>query len=346
MMTSFKSGLKQGSRAVRMSGSRGFTLVELMIAMLLGLVIIGGVISVFLANKQTYRTNEAMSEVQDHARTAFEFLSRDIRMAGLTGCGNLDKVANVLNNKDSDWYANFDNAVKGYDDNEPDPAAAFGTAEAERVSGTDSFQTLGAAGSGFSVEKHQTTSAQFKINESTTDFYDGALVIVCDPVQASIMQITNYNSSNVTVVHNTGTGTPGNCSKGLGFPTECTTNGNEYEYGPNSQMALLKAAGWYIGNNPEGGRSLYRVQLDDQSGVPVAEPVEMVRNVTDMQLKYHVPEESTFKAASSVDDDDWSEVDSVRVSLIMQSDDERAGTDANPLRRSLSTTVTIRNRVN
>ncbi|MFO7582517.1 PilW family protein [Guyparkeria sp.] len=344
-MTSFKSGLKQGSRAARKSGSRGFTLVELMIAMVLGLVIIGGVISVFLANKQTYRTNEAMSEVQDHARTAFEFLSRDIRMAGLTGCGNLEKVANVLNNKDSDWYANFDNAVKGYDDNEPDPAAAFGTGEAERVTGTDSFQTLGAAGTGFSVTEHKTKSANFKINEKSTDFYDGALVIVCDPVQASIMQITNYNSSNVTVVHNTGTGDPGNCSKGLGFPTECTATGNEYEYGPNSQMALLKAAGWYIGNNPAGGRSLYRVQLNDQSGEPIAEPVEMVRNVTDMQLMYHVPEESTFKAASSVDDDDWSEVDAVRVSLIMQSDDERAGTDANPLRRSLSTTVTIRNRV-
>ncbi|MCL7745066.1 PilW family protein [Guyparkeria hydrothermalis] len=326
--------------------SRGFTLVELMIAMVLGLIIIGGVISVFIANKQTYRTNEALSQVQDHARTAFEFLARDIRMAGLTGCGNLDKVANVLNNKDSDWYANFDNAVRGYNEGQADPAAAFGTGVAERVAGTDSFQTLGAAGTGFSVANHKTTSAQFKINESTTDFYDGALVIVCDPVQASIMQITNYNSSNVTVVHNTGTGDPGNCSKGLGYPTECTTNGNEYEYGPNSQMALLEAAGWYVGNNPAGGRSLYKVQLDDQSGEPIAQAIEMVRNVTNMQLTYHVPGNSAFVAASSVSDDDWSEVDAVRVSLAMQSDDDRVGTDDDVLRRSMSTTVTIRNRVN
>lgn len=60
----------------------GFTLVELMIAMVLGLVVVAGVISVFIANKQSYRTNEALSQVQDASRTAYEFMARDIRMAG------------------------------------------------------------------------------------------------------------------------------------------------------------------------------------------------------------------------------------------------------------------------
>ena len=52
--------------------ARGFTLIELMIAMLLGLIVVGGVSSIFLANQQTYRSNEALSEVQDGARVSFE----------------------------------------------------------------------------------------------------------------------------------------------------------------------------------------------------------------------------------------------------------------------------------
>ena len=54
----------------------GFTVVELMIAMLLGLIVIGGVVSVFLANQRTYRTNQALGDVQDSSRIAFELMAR------------------------------------------------------------------------------------------------------------------------------------------------------------------------------------------------------------------------------------------------------------------------------
>ena len=43
--------------------SAGFTLIELMIAMLLGLIVIAGVTSVFLATQRSYRTNEALGDV-------------------------------------------------------------------------------------------------------------------------------------------------------------------------------------------------------------------------------------------------------------------------------------------
>lgn len=336
----------------RMQGTgrrlRGFTLVELMIAMLLGLIVIGGVVSVFIANKQSYRTNEALSQVQDHGRTSFEFLARDIRMAGLSGCSNLDRIANVLNNGPNggaatDWFANFANSIIGYEGNQTDPAVTTGTGVAERVDGTDSFQLVGIEGSGFSVESHNATAAEFKINEPTTDFDDGDFVVVCDPDHAAVMQITNYNSSNVSVVHNTGTGTPGNCSKGLGFPTQCTANGNPYEFGPNSQIAKLASKAWYIGNNPAGGRSLYRITLENQSGTPVGVATEMVRNVNDMQVTYHADGGTTFQTADAVVD--WTVVDSARVVLTVQSEMERAGTDQDVLTRNLSTTVAIRNRV-
>jgi type IV pilus assembly protein PilW len=77
--------------------SRGFTLLELMISMVLGLVVIGGALGVVLSNRQSYRTNEGLSQVQERARTAFELLARDVRQAGVTGCNNNGRVANVLN---------------------------------------------------------------------------------------------------------------------------------------------------------------------------------------------------------------------------------------------------------
>lgn len=68
-------------------GSRGFSLVELMIAIVLGLVVMGGVISIFVANRQAFRVSENMAHVQENARVAFELLARDLREAGETHAG-------------------------------------------------------------------------------------------------------------------------------------------------------------------------------------------------------------------------------------------------------------------
>ncbi|HET7222033.1 MAG TPA: prepilin-type N-terminal cleavage/methylation domain-containing protein, partial [Rhodanobacteraceae bacterium] len=79
--------------------NRGFTLIELMIAMLLGLIVIAGVTSVFLAGQKSYRTNGALAEVEDGSRIAFELLARDIRQAGETGCDTSSgRITNVLKN--------------------------------------------------------------------------------------------------------------------------------------------------------------------------------------------------------------------------------------------------------
>ncbi|MDP3857782.1 MAG: prepilin-type N-terminal cleavage/methylation domain-containing protein [Stagnimonas sp.] len=323
----------------------GFSLVELMIALVLGLVVILGASTVFLSNKQSYRTNHALGQVQENSRIAFELMARDIRQAGLTGCGNSGRVANVLNNLGTDWWANFGNAVRGYEGNQDDPAVTEGTASAQRIVGTDSLQLIGIANSGLSVESHQATAASLKLNESTTDLADGDIILVCDPDHAVITQVTNYNSSNVTLVHNTGTGSPGNCSKGLGFPTLCTTNGTAYEFGRNSQVAKLAAADWYIGNNPLRGRSLYRVAVINSSAVPTPTAQEMIRNVTDLQITYHVSGASGFVTAAAVTTaGSWATVNAMRLVLTLQGTDLSTGTDAQPITRQLTAAVNLRNR--
>ena len=50
---------------------KGMTLIELLVSMVLGLIVVGGVVSVLLSNKSSYRTNEGLSQIQETARTAF-----------------------------------------------------------------------------------------------------------------------------------------------------------------------------------------------------------------------------------------------------------------------------------
>ena len=330
--------------------SRGFTLVELMISMLLGLIVVAGVISVLVANKRTYRSTEGLSQVQESARTAFELLARDVRQAGNNGCGNTNRIANVLKNS-ADWWTKWF-GTRGYESSQVDPAAAVGSNIGERVAGTDSFQLQGIEGTGLSVVTHNPTSAEFKINSVTTSFVADDILMVCDFDHATIFQVSNYNSANVTVVHNTGNPAhgPGNCSKGLGYPTDCSsTNGNAYTYGPNSQLARFTAVDWYIGNNgraAEGGRSLYRVRLDS-GAVPATE--EVVAGVRDMQVLYRVNTSNSFVEATSVAAADWVNVNAMQVILTVDSADQRISTDlatnSGRLQRTFTALFTLRNRV-
>lgn len=329
--------------------SRGFTLVELMISMVLGLVIIGGALGVILANRQSYRTNEGLSQVQESARTAFELLARDVRQAGVTGCDSNGRVANVVVAQAGTtvpwWQTWF--GLRGFDGAQNDTAVGFGSATPDnRISGTDSLQLQGIEGTGLSVVSHQPTSAQFQINTTTTAIATDDIVMVCDFDHAAIFKITNYNSSNTTVVHNASSGNswPQNCSKGLGYPTDCGSQaGNAYAYGPNSQIARLTAVDWYIGNNQrpaEGGRSLFRRRM-------TAAPEEIVAGVTDMQVSFREQGGAEFVRADEVAA--WTNVNAIMVELTLQSADQRISTDTHVnsgrLERTFTNVITLRNRV-
>jgi type IV pilus assembly protein PilW len=329
----------------------GMTLIELMIAMVLGLIVIGGVVSVVLANKQSYRTNEGLSQVQESARTAFELMARDVRQAGVNGCDNTGRMANALEPNPPGgplwWQTWF--GMRGYDENQTDPAVTIGTAAGERWEGTDSIQVQGIVGMGLSVENHDPNSANLKINAATVDFVADDILMVCDFDHSAIFQVSNYNDANVTVVHNTGDGLPKNCTKGLGFPTICETNGNVYTYAPNSQVARMSAVDWYIGANgrtDEGGQSLYRRRLGSGASIAVE---EIVAGVTDMQISYRIDDDTGFVDASAISAANWDSVNAVAIELTVESTDRRVSTDTNVnagrLQRQFTHIVTLRNRV-
>jgi type IV pilus assembly protein PilW len=60
----------------------GFSLIELMIAMVLGLVLVGALINTFISSNRTYRVQEGLAQSQESARFALEILGQELRMAG------------------------------------------------------------------------------------------------------------------------------------------------------------------------------------------------------------------------------------------------------------------------
>ena len=62
--------------------SSGLSLVELMIAAMLGMVLLAGVISLFIGSKQSYRVQDQLSNVQTDGRFAMMFMERFVENAG------------------------------------------------------------------------------------------------------------------------------------------------------------------------------------------------------------------------------------------------------------------------
>jgi type IV pilus assembly protein PilW len=344
--------------------NQGFSLVELMIAMMLGLFLIGGVISVFLSNREVYRQNENLARMQENARYTFEVVGRSVREAAGIPCGSNMPTANVLNNPTANWWSNWGDGIHGYDGGasdgtgkqalpDPDPGFATGTeTETEkitkRVVGTDAFIIYSSTdNNGVVVTEHTPAAAQFKVNTTAHGFVQGDIVLVCDYKQAAILQITSASTSNVTVVHNTGnTVDPGNCSKGLGYPTVCTATGTPYTFESGGFMTKLSSNAWYIGYNGRGGTSLFRVALTRSGSNAATVTEEFAEGVTDMQIKYLSKDSSGNLPVSYVDADsitDWTRVVAVRIVFTLQSL-ENVGTGATPLTRTWNTVITLRNR--
>jgi type IV pilus assembly protein PilW len=95
---------------------RGMSVIELMIALAMGLFITAGLISLFVNSKQSYRLNENMARLQENARFAVTFIARDVRMtdyrACLTDVPKADALAGVNGGENPDsvslsWQTNL-----------------------------------------------------------------------------------------------------------------------------------------------------------------------------------------------------------------------------------------------
>ena len=75
---------------------RGFTLLEVLIAIAITTLLLGSMYSVYTYSQRAYRVQEQVAEAQENARAAIQLMSRDIIMAGYSSAPGI-----ILANKAS-----------------------------------------------------------------------------------------------------------------------------------------------------------------------------------------------------------------------------------------------------
>ncbi len=71
-----------------MKQQRGFSLVELMVAILISSILLLGVLQLFGNSSESDRTANALARVQESGRVAIEIIGADARRAGYQGCSS------------------------------------------------------------------------------------------------------------------------------------------------------------------------------------------------------------------------------------------------------------------
>ncbi|MBE2211266.1 MAG: prepilin-type N-terminal cleavage/methylation domain-containing protein [Xanthomonadaceae bacterium] len=323
--------------------SRGFSLVELMVAMVIGLLVLAAAGGIFLTNRRTYTATENLSRLQENARFAFELMSRDIREASGNACnsGRGMAMVNVLNDPATRWWSDWQNgAIRGFGAGEAFPDSAFGTGAGQRLAGTEALALVSGGNRTALVTGHNPGGTEFTVSNAAHGFTPGDILIACGPNSevtgvlrlGAIFQMTGVAGS-TAIRHDGGGGSPGNATGNLGL------DNSEFTFAPNTTISDLHAVRWYIANNGRGGRSLYQGVL---TGNGVVQNQEVVDNVQSMALEYLVPSAGGYLGPAAVAGR-WGEVSALRISL-QQSSQDRVSTDNQALQRTVASVVTLRNR--
>lgn len=316
----------------------------MMVALVLGLFIVGGAISVLLSGKQTYQASQNLAQLQENARLSFELMARSLREAGGNAYGTGYGAVNAVNERPSDdWWRSWDQgALRGYDGKTDTTVVAFGTGAGARVRETDAFVIRsGSLGQPLLIRKHVPESAVFFVNTKDHGYVDGDIVMVCDSQGSAILQVSEGSINNETIVHNEGNKvTPGNCTKFLGPPTGACTTNTKKTFAGGGFLTKLSAEFWYVGHNNRGGQSLFRRRLNGNPDNTTAD--EIAEGVRDLELQFLKVDETRYlpdTAWASWGAADWSTVMAVRFKLSLASTDPNSPV----LQREASHTVRLRN---
>lgn len=79
---------------------KGYSLVELLVALLLGTFLAAGMIEIFTSLSKDYQMRDSMSRIQEDGRYVLEVMSREIRHAGYRVYPRTDTIANIFPQKD------------------------------------------------------------------------------------------------------------------------------------------------------------------------------------------------------------------------------------------------------
>ena len=348
----------------RLSTQKGFSIIELMVALLLGLFLMGGVTAMYISSKQSYRVTDNLSRLQESLRFSLEFMSRDIRMAGYMPCRFPPTFTNAITNGTSTWFLDYFNfSVRGYEGNASTPANNV-------AANTDAIAILKGSVYSASVGVHDTATNTISLQGAfpNGEFDRGEVAIACDPRQAAIFQVSSSNGVTGAISYGDNSNiAPGNSTTVIG------------NFGPDAQVTSFSPVIYYIRASTQNPNvnSLWRssfVAAGPAAGVQTAGmgAEELLEGVENMQILYG---EDTLNNDQVVDQyvtannvTNWQNVITIRLGLLMSSGEQVAAQDdANTynvagtlisdsstpahagdrrLRYVVNTTINLRNRVN
>lgn len=316
----------------------GMTLIEIMIALLIGAFLLGGVMQIFVSSQQTNRMQENLSRLQENGRFAMEFISKDIRRAGFQGCPSLSDVS-VLTNvivsapvipplTGNTLISGTDSIASNWNTN----ACGVGN---KCILGTDAISLIygeSCSGNLSAAMVDVNTAIQIPLtNTCRVDVNQAVLVSNCRSVD-----IFRATSAGTSIQH----------------PALSTA------YDTNAELFIYRAYSYFIRESTSGspGRSLWR--LDNSS----SNPVELVEGIEDMQILFGVDTDTDGTANYYVSANNvvnMAQVISIRISLLAATlDDNLAaqpltytynGVATTPadrrIRRVFNTTIAMRNRL-
>lgn len=331
----------------------GMSIVEIMVALVISLMLLAGVVQIFVSSKATYRTQEALSRLQENARFAIDFVNRRTRLAGYMGC--LSSNTSALNSQlkkdpltgDSLFGFDLGKAIEGFEaagTNAGDTYTITATNPAPSSSstawspnlhpdlvgkvlpGSDVLVVRNASTNSYPLVSPFNDSAQVFVKKPN-DFANGEVLIATDCVKSTLFQATNVKDgtgvdmSNVVHSGNT-TYVPGNIS-----PTWPAGQ----SYGAGAELMRAETTVYYIGAGASGVPTLFQRQLSRVSDTETAlVSQELVEGVEGMQIVYGEDTNADGTADGYVSADAvgvWTNVVSVRIAFLLRSE-ERVRTDA------------------
>jgi type IV pilus assembly protein PilW len=293
---------------MRDSMQRGFSVVELMVAVTLSMILMAGVLSIFASSKVTYLSNEKTARLQENGRMALDMIVRDIRAAGYMGCAKSVPFNTTLNSPAALLW-DYSRPMQGFEWT----GAAWSPALTTAVIPAAQAASNGSDAILLRVAQREGSSQRVTNNLATAT--DNPQVVPA--VASGLMMITDCNAS--TVFQVTGNAPPvvqhavsGATVNGPGN----STNNLGYVYQKDARLIPMQTVVYYVRNN-----SLWRVVNSNT-------PEELVEGVQALQIVYGEDTDAdrivnNYVAANAVTN--WANIVSVSVSLLVRS--ELSGND-------------------
>lgn len=205
-----------------LASERGFTLLELLVAMVLGLIILASVLEAFTSQDKAYRVQDRITAMQQSVRAAADLVVEDVRMAGYglpaAGVGSwITWVSMTANPEITDGGGGAPDAIS--------IAAAFDTDVAALAAPAPAGTTLLTLGAGEGAAFNTTDRSVLYLgrNESAvvTSVTGDVLTVDTDPAAAGnqaltttypagtpleAVRVVTYSLSGTTLMRNENTG--------------------------------------------------------------------------------------------------------------------------------------------